>query len=60
MKNKKQRGGKRPGAGRRQKTEGVQRVDLHTTIHPDTLKKIDANCKEKNISRGESIDNFLK
>lgn len=51
---KSNRGGRRPGQGRPTKKPGVYRIKFATSLHPDTLKKIDA--ERGALSRGEVID----
>lgn len=54
---KSNRGGKRKGAGHPCDDEGVNRIPLSLTIHPDSLSKIDDNVKAQGFtSRGKYID----
>lgn len=57
---KKQRGGKRPGAGTLSKEPGIKRVHLTAMVHPDTLKILDRERGRAGLSRGELLDKVFK
>jgi len=54
----KKRGGARPGAGRKRKTEAGARVNFTVMVSPATRQRIDA-LRDKGVLLGEAIDGFI-
>lgn len=55
QKNKDNRGGRRPGAGRKPR-DAEPREHITIRIRPETLAKIEARKKASGLSRGEVVD----
>ncbi len=52
-------GGKREGAGRKPKYDGIPLVQLSCRVREDTLEIIHDQAATENISRGEWIDRLV-
>lgn len=54
------RGGTRPGAGRKTKNEGENRVSINCRVRPSTRETIIHMAKDAGISMGEMIDRLAE
>lgn len=54
------RGGARPGAGRKKKDPDEKRVQMVITIDRDTRDKLNAISKARKIKAGRIIDEMIK
>ena len=54
------RGGARPGAGRKAKDPDEKRVQIIVTVDPDTKVKLDAISKARQMKPGRIIDEMVK
>jgi len=58
--NKDNRGGARPGAGRKAKEPEEKRIQITISVHRDTRDKLNAISKAKGISTGRVVDEMVK
>lgn len=54
------RGGARPGAGRKAAAPGTKRIQMVVTIDRDTKEKLDAISRARDKSPGRIIDEMVK
>jgi len=48
-----------PGPTNEAKRRGPNRISFDTTVHPDTITKIDALCDHYRCSRGQVVDKLV-
>ena len=54
------RGGARPGAGRKSKEPEEKRMQITISVHRDTRDKLNAISRAKGISPGRVVDEMVK
>ena len=54
------RGGARPGAGRKAYDPDKKRIQITISVHRDTRDKLNAIAKAKGISPGRVVDEIVK
>ena len=54
------RGGARPGAGRKAKDTEEKRVQITISVHRDTITKLNAISKARRMKPGRVIDEMVK